>query len=163
MIRGGSLRRRRGRAMVVVMLVAAAFGIVFYATGLLGPLEAQSVDARFSVRGTEPTPDDVVVVGVDDTTFSELPNVRWPYPRSFEAKVIENLTKDGAKAIAIDIQFTEQTTPKQDNALIESVIGGHGIVLSTTETNKRGESRIFGSEEVVHEIGARAGNTIVPE
>ena len=37
-----------------------------------------------------------------------------------------------------------------------------GVVLSTTETNKRGESRIFGGEEVVHSIHARAGNTIVP-
>jgi adenylate cyclase len=76
--------------------------------------------------------------------------------------VIETLTKDGAKAIAIDIQFTEQTTPKQDNALVEAVARAPGVVLSTTETDKRGESRIFGGEEVVHEIGARAGDTNVP-
>ena len=36
--------------------------------------------------------------------------------------MIRNLTKAGAKAIAIDIQFTEQTTPKQDDALIEAVV-----------------------------------------
>jgi adenylate cyclase len=162
MIRGGSLRRRRGRAMVVVALVAAVAGIVFYATGLLSTLEAQSVDARFAVRGTQATPDEIVVVGVDDTTFDELPKTRWPFPRSFEGRVIETLTKDGAKAIAIDIQFTESTTPKQDNALIEAVAAAPGVVLSTTETNKRGESRIFGGEEVVDELGARAGNTVVP-
>jgi adenylate cyclase len=148
--------------MLVVVLIAAAVGVVFFATGLLGTLESQSVDARFSVRGTQSTPDEIVVVGVDATTFDELPNTRWPYPRSLEARVIENLTKDGAKAIAVDIQFTEQTTPRQDDALIEAVEGAPGVVLSTTETNKRGESRIFGGEEVVHEIGARAGNTIVP-
>jgi adenylate cyclase len=162
-IRGGSLRRRRGRAMIVVALVAAAVGVVFYATGLMRTLEAQSVDARFSVRGTQSTPDEIVVVGVDDTTFNELPNTRWPFPRSLEARVIRNLTRDGAKAIAIDVQFTEQTTPKQDNALLEAVGAAAGVVLSTTETNKRGESRIFGGEEVVHELGARAGNTEVPE
>jgi adenylate cyclase len=162
MIRGGSLRRRRGRAMVVIAVLAAAIGVVFYATGLLGTLEAQSVDARFAVRGTQSTPDEIVVVGVDDTTFSELPNVRWPYPRSLEGRVIENLTKAGAKAVAVDIQFTEQTTPRQDDALIEAVKRAPGVVLSTTETNRRGESRIFGGEEVVHSIHARAGNTIVP-
>jgi adenylate cyclase len=162
MIRGGSLRRRRGRAMVAVALIAAAVGIVFYATGLMGTLEAQSVDARFAVRGTQSTPDEIVVVGVDDTTFDELPNTRWPFPRSLEGRVIRNLTKDGAKAIAVDIQFTEQTTPRQDDALIEAVAAAPGVVLSTTETNKRGESRIFGGEEVVHEIHARAGNTTVP-
>ncbi|HEX4753094.1 MAG TPA: adenylate/guanylate cyclase domain-containing protein, partial [Solirubrobacterales bacterium] len=162
MIRGGSLRRRRGRAMLVVALAAAAIGVVFYATGLMGTLEAQSVDARFEVRGTQPKPEEIVVVGVDDKTFDELPNTRWPFPRSLEGRVIEHLTKDGAKAIAVDIQFTEQTTPKQDDALIEAVQGFPGIVLSTTETNKRGESRVFGGEEVVHEVGARAGDTIVP-
>lgn len=162
MIRGGSLRRRRGRAMVLVALVAAAVGIVFYATGLMKALEAQSVDARFAVRGTQSTPDEIVVVGVDDETFNELPNTRWPFPRSLEGRVIRTLTKDGAKAIAIDIQFTEATTPAQDNALIEAVQRAPGVVLSTTETNKRGESRIFGGEEVVHEFGARAGDTVVP-
>jgi adenylate cyclase len=161
-IRGGSLRRRRGRAMLVVVLIAAAIGVVFYATGLMGTLEAQSVDARFEVRGTQAKPEEIVVVGVDDKTFDELPNTRWPYPRSLEGRVIENLTKAGAKAIAVDIQFTEQTTPKQDDALIEAVEGFPGIVLSTTETNKKGESRIFGGEEVVHEVGARAGDTQVP-
>jgi adenylate cyclase len=161
-IRGGSLRRRRGRAMIFVGLVAAVVGMVFYATGLMRTLEAQSVDARFGVRGTQATPDEIVVVGVDDVTFNELPNTRWPFPRSLEARVIENLTKDGAKAIAIDIQFTEQTTPKQDNALLEAVAGAPGVVLSTTETNKRGHSRIFGGESVVHELGARAGDTVVP-
>jgi adenylate cyclase len=161
-IRGGSLRRRRGRAMIVVALVAAVVGIVFYATGLMRTLEAQSVDARFSVRGTQSTPDEIVVVGVDDTTFDELPNTRWPFPRSLEARVIRNLTRDGAKAIAIDIQFTEQTTPKQDNALVEAVAAAPGVVLSTTEVNNHGESRIFGGEEVVHQIGAHAGDTVVP-
>jgi adenylate cyclase len=161
-IRGGSLRRRRGRAMIFVGLVAAVVGMVFYATGLMRTLEAQSVDARFGVRGTQATPDEIVVVGVDDVTFNELQKHRWPFPRSLEARVIENLTKDGAKAIAIDIQFTEQTTPKQDNALLEAVAGAPGVVLSTTETNKRGHSRIFGGESVVHELGARAGDTVVP-
>jgi adenylate cyclase len=163
MIRGGSLRRRRGRAMVLVALVAAAIGVVVYATGLMKALEAQSVDARFAVRGTQAQPEEVLVVGIDDQTFDELPNHRFPFPRSFEAKVIRNLTEDGAKAIAVDIQFTSPTVPKQDNALINAVRGAPGVVLSTTETNQRGESRIFGGEEVVHEFGARAGatNTLV--
>jgi adenylate cyclase len=161
-IRGGSLRRRRGRGMLIVFLVATAIGLVFYATGLLKALEAQSVDARFAVRGAQSTPDEIVVVGVDDVTFDELQKHRWPFPRSLEARVIENLTKDGAKAIAVDIQFTEQTTPRQDDALIEAVEGAPGVVLSTTETNGHGESRIFGGEEIVHSAGARAGDTVVP-
>lgn len=162
MIRGGSLRRRRGRGMLVVVLLAAAIGIVFYATGLMGSLEAQSVDARFSVRGTQSQPDEIVIVGINPQTFSELPHNRWPFPRSLEGRVIENLTKDGVKAIAVDIVFTQATTPRQDDWLIEAVERAPGVVLSTTEVNKRGESNIFGGEKVVHQAHARAGDTVVP-
>ena len=128
----------------------------------MGTLEAQSVDARFSVRGTQSQPDEIVIVGINNQTSNELPNNRFPFPRSFEGRVIENVTKAGAKAVAVDIQFTSQTTERQDDALIEAIGQAPGVVLSTTETNKRGESRIFGGEEIVHQFHARAGNTVVP-
>jgi adenylate cyclase len=153
------LRRRRELAILLVAIAAAAIGVVAYATHLMRALEQQSVDARFSVRGTQAQPREFALVEVDDRTFSEL-GTQWPYPRSEHAQVIDRLRKAGAKAIAVDIQFTEPTTPKQDNALIESVARAGGVVLSTTETD-RGESRIFGGEEVVHEIGAEAANTVV--
>ena len=153
------LRRRRELAILLVAIAAAAIGIVAYATHLMRALEQQSVDARFSIRGTQPQPEEFALVEVDDHTFTEL-GTQWPYPRSEHAEVINRLRKAGAKAIAVDIQFTEPTTPKEDNELIESVARMGGVVLSTTETD-RGESRIFGGEEVVHEIGAKAGNTVV--
>jgi adenylate cyclase len=154
------LRRRRELALLLVVIVAATFAIVAHATHLMRATELQSVDARFSVRGTEPRPDDIAIVEVDDRTFSEL-GVQWPFPRSLHARVIDRLREGGAKTIAIDIQFTEPTTERQDSALIESVSRAGGVVLSTTETDKRGHSRIFGGEPVVHEIGARAANTVV--
>ncbi|HET7455815.1 MAG TPA: adenylate/guanylate cyclase domain-containing protein [Solirubrobacterales bacterium] len=153
------LRRRRELAILLVVVGAAAIAVVAYATHLMRSLEQQSVDARFSVRGTQAQPEEIVLVEVDDRTFSEL-GVQWPYPRSEHAEVIDRLRKAGAKAIAVDIQFTEPTTPKEDNALVEAVARAGGVVLSTTETD-RGESRIFGGEEVVREIGATAANTVV--
>jgi len=153
------LRRRREAAILLVAVAAAAIAVVAYATHLMRALEQQSVDARFSVRGTQEQPQEFALVEVDDRTFSEL-GVQWPYPRSEHAQVIDRLREAGAKAIAVDIQFTEPTTPKEDNALVESVARAGGVVLSTTETD-RGESRIFGGEEVVHEIGAKAADTVV--
>jgi adenylate cyclase len=153
------LRRRRELALLLVVIAAATFAIVAHATHLMRATELQSVDARFSVRGTEPRPDDIAIVEVDDRTFSEL-GVQWPFPRSLHARVIDRLREAGAKAIAVDIQFTEPTTPRQDGALIESVERAGGVVLSTTET-EHGRSRVFGGEAVVHEIGARAANTVV--
>ncbi len=156
----GSPRRRRELAMLAVVFAAAGLAIVAYSTDLMRALELQSVDARFSVRGTQERPDDIVVVGVDDVTFSDL-NQQWPFPRRLHAKVIDRLREAGAKAIAVDIQFTEPSNPRDDNALIEAVGRSPGVVLSTTEVNAKGESRIFGGEAIVQGTDARAASTIV--
>jgi adenylate cyclase len=147
-------------ALLIVALVAAGLAILAYGTNLMRSLELHSVDARFSLRGTQEQPSDIVFVKVDDRTFSRL-DVQWPFPRSLHARVIDRLRAAGAGTIAVDIQFTEPTVPRQDNALIESIARAGGVVLSTTEVNSHGESRIFGGESVVHEIGAHAGNTVI--
>ncbi len=154
------LRRRRELAILCVVIAAAAIALVAYATHLMRSLELQSVDARFSIRGTQEQPDDVAVVAVDDRTFSDL-GVQWPFPRSLHARVIDRLREAGAKVIAVDVQFTEKTKPRQDSALIEAVARAGGVVLSTTEADRNGRSRIFGGEGVVREVGARAANTVV--
>jgi adenylate cyclase len=143
--------------MAIVAAVAAALAIVAYATGLLKQLELQSVDARFSVRGTQERPNDIVVVGVDDVTFDQL-GVQWPFPRRLHARLIDQLRKAGAKAIAVDIQFTEPTDPRNDNALIEAIARKHGIVLATTEVEPGGRTRVLGGDQVLDEVGARAAN-----
>ena len=155
------LRRRREVAILFVVVAAAAIALVVYAANLMEATELQSVDARFSIRGTQEAPSDIAIVEVDDRTSSDLPRLQWPYPRSLHAQVIDRLREAGAKAIGVDIQFTEETTPREDNALVESVARAHGVVLSTTETDSKGHSRIFGGESVVQAVGARAANTVV--
>jgi adenylate cyclase len=156
----GSLRRRREVAILIVVLVAAGLAGLAYATHLMRALELQSVDARFSARGTQPRPENIVVVQIDERTFGEL-GLRWPFPRSLHARVIDRLHDAGAAAIGFDVQFTEQTTPRQDGALLGAVERAPGIVLSTTEVDSRGHSNIFGSEALVREVGARAANTVI--
>ncbi len=154
------LRRRRELAILFVVVASAAIAIAAYATHLTRSLELQTVDARFSVRGTQERPGDIAIVAVDDRTFTEL-GVQWPFPRSLHGRVIDRLREAGAKVIAVDVQFTEETKPRQDIPLIEAVARAGGVVLSTTETDENGHSRVFGGEAVVREVGARAANTVV--
>ncbi len=141
--------------------MAIAIGLAAYATDLFESIEMDTVDARFQVRGTQDVPSDVVVVGVDDTTFSEL-DEQWPFPRSFHGDLIAALDQAGAKAIAYDVQFTEPTTAKEDNALIRAVdAAATPIVLATIEVNNRGETNIFGGLDL-EQLGARAGNSQLP-
>ena len=157
------LRRRRELAILLVVVAAAAIGIVAYATHLTRSLELQTVDARFANRGTQKQPNDVVIIGVDDRTLSELP-FQFPFPRRLHARLIDHLREADAKVIAIDLQFTQPTIRSEDEALVESIARAGGVILSTTQVDAQGHSGIFGGEGVVREIGARAVNgNFVPE
>jgi adenylate cyclase len=158
------MRSLRGAlAFIAVAAVAAAAGIVSYEGGLFKRLELNTIDTRFAIRGSEQPSARVAVVAIDDATFSDL-GLQWPFPRSLHAEVIERLRRAGARAIAYDVQFTEPTTPRQDNALIRAVQRAGNVVLATEEVAGYGRTRIFGGNEVLRRIGARPGFTrIVPD
>jgi adenylate cyclase len=159
-MRSRQVRRARLIGLLTVAVLAIALGVAGYATSALRTLELSSVDTRFEIRGKQPRPDDLAVVKIDDVTFNQL-GLQWPFPRHLHAQLIDRLREAGAKAIAYDVQFTQPTEPREDNALVRAVERADGVVLSTTEVNKRGESNVFGGEEVVEQIGARAGNTTI--
>jgi len=138
-------------------LVLTAFVITAYGFDVLHDSELDTVDARFTVRGDQSPPKDVVVVKIDDVTFSDLQQ-RFPFPRSVHARLVDRLRREGAKVIAYDVQFTEPTTPAEDNALIDAVARADKVVLATTEVDDRGRTNVFGGQDVVREIGARVGN-----
>ncbi len=158
--------RRRAAALLAVVLLAGGLGLLARQAHLLRRLEQATVDARFQVRGAEPArAAGVVVVGIDDSTFDYLRNgslrSRWPFPRRYDARVIDRLRRAGAKTIAVDVQFTEPSDRVDDNALIEAVGRAGGVVLSTTEVGRGGRTAVLGGDAVVHGLGARVGNSSV--
>ncbi|HSI81458.1 MAG TPA: adenylate/guanylate cyclase domain-containing protein [Solirubrobacterales bacterium] len=158
--------RLRIRLLLAVAAVAAGAGIAAYATEVLRQPELDTVDARFEIRGEQAPPDDVVIVGIDDITFSQLQE-QWPFPRSMHAEVIDALRNDGARVIAYDVQFTEPTNPREDNALIRAVARSHGIshvVLATSEVGRGGRTNVFGGNAVVKRVGAQVANVnLIPD
>jgi adenylate cyclase len=164
-------RTRSGTRLRVALFLGVGFAatglaLVAYGTNVLRSLELDSVDARFAIRGDQPRPEEVVVVAIDDETFSDFNSAglsgRYPFPRKRFARVIDNLSNDGAKVIGYDIQFTEQTNADDDNALINSVADAGNVVLATTEVDKRGRTNVFGGDDVVRQVGARVGNGNFP-
>ena len=154
--------RRLEHGFLVVGSVAAVLGVVAYATHVFRPLERDSVDARFSIRGTQERPRDLVVVEIDDVTFDEL-DEQWPFPRTLHARVIDRLRRAGARAIAYDIQFTEPTTvhagqrpdprrgPRPPTSCSPPPRSTHG-----------GGRTCSAARPSCGRIGARAGSTVSP-
>jgi adenylate cyclase len=62
----------RGRLAVAVAGVAIGITLLCYAGDVLHSLELKTVDARFDIRGSTGTPDDVAVVAIDARTFADL-------------------------------------------------------------------------------------------
>jgi adenylate cyclase len=134
--------------------------LLAHALGLLDGFERQTIDTRFSIRGERAAPN-LVMVAIDEASIRRLG--QWPFRRSLHAAVIDNLRKSGAKVIAFDVQFTEPTVDIEDNALIDAVERARGkVVLATTEVGPNGSTNVFGGDDVVRSVGARVGDSQLP-
>ena len=156
-------RRRKTALLVAVAALSAGIGVLAYSTHVLRRTELQTIDARFSIRGAEHAPSDITLVEIDNATLQELArkglHSEFPFPRAYYARVIDHLRGAGARVIAIDIQFTQQTDPKDDNALIEAVGRARGkVVLGTTEVGRHGSTGVLGGDALLRELGARAAS-----
>jgi adenylate cyclase len=150
--------------LAAVAIASAGIALLLYATGLFHDTELQSVDTRFDIRGDQQPRDDIALVLIDDVTSRELP-VRFPFPRSLHGQVIDAVNRDGAKTIAYDVEFLQPTKQAEDNALIDAVFraGPNKVVLADSQPDPQGRSGVFGGQDVLDDIGARAGNTQIGE
>ena len=160
----------RHMSMRTKFFLLVALGSIFTATTayllhfrFLDNLERQTIDLRFSIRGDQEAPPEVVIVKVDDVTFSELPKYRWPYPRTLHARLLDQIRKGDPSAVAFDIQFSELGTPREDNALGFALLRNGGkTILATTEVTDKGEPNLIFDPAALKELGAHAGNANLP-
>jgi adenylate cyclase len=154
-------QRRKTVSLLVVALLASGLGVLAYATHTLKRSELQTIDARFSIRGGQSPPRDVVLVEIDNATLQELSRLRlpseFPFPRRDHAQVIDHLRRAGASVIAMDLEFTHETDRADDNALIEAIGRAHGkTVLAATEVAPGGRTDVLGGDNLLAQLGARA-------
>ncbi|MEN6444733.1 MAG: adenylate/guanylate cyclase domain-containing protein, partial [Candidatus Cloacimonas sp.] len=99
---------------IILILVKIIFAFPFF-----NNLESKAQDLLFKMRGKIPVAEDIVIVAIDDASFSAL-NETWPFPRAYHSKLIENLNKAGVKQIVFDVEFTENSLPETDYRLAET-------------------------------------------
>jgi adenylate cyclase len=163
--------RRRQRVILIaaVGVLAAVLGLVLQLTGALQRVDDAGVDLRFSIRGEQAPPDELVVVGIDEPSFGAL-GLQWPLPRSVHADAIRALTRAGARVIVYDVQFSEQTTPfdgsqaaaaaalDEDLALQDAITASKRVVLATTLVYEDGSPGVLFSDERLRKARASVGS-----
>jgi adenylate cyclase len=169
----GERWERRRRLKVWLLLgggvLITGFVLALARTSVLDRAELDTVDARFAVRGAQPPPRDIVVVGIDDVSFGELQLRFQDWPRRFHARVLRNLAKAGARAVVYDVQFTEESdSPEDDLALYEAAGVARPVIFATTEVDDEGGTGVFGhdaktSRNNLSAIGARVGQALLPD
>jgi CHASE2 domain-containing sensor protein/signal transduction histidine kinase len=90
---------------------------------------------------TAPAPGDVVIVAIDEASIAALG--RWPWSRAVHASLMDRLREDGARAVALDILFTEPdpNSPEGDIALARATERGPPTVLPLL-ADLRGNSQV---------------------
>lgn len=112
-------------AFAALALVGAAFiGVASWPlSGTSRPIatiERLAYDARLARHANLDALPQVVVVGFDRDTEAKAGG--WPPPRRWFAQALDNLHKDGARVIALDVLFELPSDPTEDLALHEAML-----------------------------------------
>jgi CHASE2 domain-containing sensor protein len=158
----GGASRRGILGLVAVGLLAAGGGLAAHATSLFSRVERTSVDARFSLRGRERPPSNILVVGIDNDSLGQLP--RYPFSRRLHARVLENLHAAGARLIVYDIAFDRPTSEADDLALFAAAKRAAPVVFATSLISPAGATQVLGGDANLAGIGDQAAAaSLVPD
>lgn len=112
-----------------VVIVLLGFAMLFLSKA--GPyINDNFLDLLFNLRGSQPESSEVVIVAIDEPSFANLQQ-QWPWPRGVHADLLHALQAEGAKAVAMDIIFSEPSVAAEDLAFMQAIAENGNVVLGT--------------------------------
>lgn len=126
--------RKRLLIILGIGFFSAVFMIFFSQLTFFLNIEHRITDFKFSLRGVNEEGLDessIIIVAIDDQSFAQIP-YKYPWPRTYHAKLVENLNRAGADTILFDIAFTEESAidPEQDDILRDAIKKWGNVVLA---------------------------------
>ncbi len=103
-------------------------GVLVSFTGILFRVDNLLYDLGQRLA-SKPPPSDVIIVAIDEDSLSQLG--RWPWSRRLHASLIDRLSAEGARLIALDLVFAEPDTADQpaDAELARAMASSRRVVL----------------------------------
>jgi adenylate cyclase len=114
--------------------IAAAVLATMGALSFTGPgtgLEQRGFDALAVATAPGKSRLPITIVGIDEASFAQI-GLRWPWPRSLYAKLIDQLKRSGALVVALDVTMSEASTESEDRALAEAIARSGNVVIAST-------------------------------
>jgi adenylate cyclase len=129
-LRGRSRREARRRiAALLVLAVAVLFSLFVWGVEPFQSWEWGLSDRLFRDQDASPN---IVVAGIDEETLEPYGRL-GDWPRSLHAAALENLRQAGAKGVAIDILFVEES---EDDEELAAALSGIPVILATAPLNR---------------------------
>jgi adenylate cyclase len=126
--------RRKAAAGALIALMAYGLALVLALAGVLAPYSLKTLDLLFRITPLPPASPEVVVVTVDqpDLDFLKQQGVSWPWPRQLYAPIIEFCRRGGARAVILDILYTEASVygDEDDRRLAEAMKASGFVTLA---------------------------------
>ena len=123
-------KKRFAAGLVTAAAVGLAFCLISY-FDLLHQTRLQSSDFFFKAADASPAPqreNPIVIVAIDDRTMEETGRLS-SWPRSYHARLIDNLASAGARVIVFDVLFAEPAMG--DEELAAAIKRAGNVVLAS--------------------------------
>ncbi|MFZ5448963.1 MAG: CHASE2 domain-containing protein [Thermodesulfobacteriota bacterium] len=127
-----SSRRGKRLAALGIVLAVLVLSLVLDYSGAIQPYRFKTLDVLFRRVPLPAASSEVVVVTVDqpDLDFFKNQGVTWPWPRQLYAPLIDYCRWAGAKAVILDILFTEASSygPEDDQKFTQAAANAGNVV-----------------------------------
>jgi adenylate cyclase len=133
---------------IAATALAAALGLILFASRFGDSLARLSYDLPFYVRGEIAAPE-VVLVYLDEASAAELGQPPDAAPdRTLHARLLDRMTREGARAVLFDIVFEAPSADPQTDAQFAEAMRRHGTVVLSAAVEVE-EQLGTGSEAIV--------------
>jgi adenylate cyclase len=139
------LSSRKGKILVGAIIGALAWALIFmlYSANLLESYEIKTYDHLCRLKAAHtPAPEEIALVVLDQGSLkaAQEQGINWPWPRQMYAPIIEFCGLAGARAVALDIIFTEPSVyGVEDDKLFAEALkkNGHAFLpISLSRENR---------------------------
>ena len=106
-------------SLVLLLQIAGLFPNV---TTPFEQMEYSARDILMRLRGKETPSDNIVIVAIDDESFSGT-GFQWPWPRSYFTEIVNQINTGGGKVIGVDIFLSEPDPIDGNDQLFADSLG----------------------------------------